>query len=107
MTNEEHILQDPLGNKIILHPGILTSNEEKNPADILTELSSVIQKPAILIETSPNQVRELYYFRSISWDYNLLVKTRIVNHIWKAVECVVNPTTEQLSSLFLNGRQLI
>jgi hypothetical protein len=104
MINEVTAI-DPLGRTIHLLPSILFfENEEEG---ILNDVSTIIQKPALLIEAEENHQIHFYYFRSVGWNKTLLLVTRFDNGRWEAYKYEKNPPSEMLSVLLKRGKQII
>jgi hypothetical protein len=104
VTNEVLAI-DPLGKTIYLLPGIFfTKNEEH---EIYDDITTVIRKPAILIEVNENNETQFYYFRSIGWNYTLLITVKLKDSRWEAYNCVKNPSSEILAALLKRGKQIL
>jgi len=95
---------DPLGKIIYLLPHlILKLNSAK---DIIDEISTVITKPAILVEVKENKETELYYFRSVGSNKTFLIIIRLINKRWEAYQCIKNPAGVMLSTVLKKGKQI-
>jgi hypothetical protein len=107
MTEEIVYIDDPLGRKICVAKNLCSlENEQINSLDLYDDLSSVIAKPAILIETSDLPV-ELFYFRSIGWKLSVLIKVKLKKRLWEAYKCVINPSDADIVRLLKKGKQII
>ena len=96
---------DPLGRTIHLLPEIsFPENEEEG---ILNDASTIIKKPALLIEIEENNEKQFYYFRSVGWNKTLLLIVRFNGGRWEAYKCIKNPSSQMLSTLLKKGKQLI
>jgi hypothetical protein len=104
MPNESAVI-DPLGKTIHLLPDIFFSENETE--EIFDDASTVIKKPALLVEVNENDVTQFYYFRSVGWNKTLLIITRWDKDRWEAYRCVKNPSSEELSAILKKGNQLI
>jgi hypothetical protein len=103
MTNEV-IAMDPFGKTIYLLPEIFFIETEAQ--EIYDDATTVIKKPAIIIEVKENNETQFYYFRSVGWNNTLLIKTRLNNGRWEAYDCTKNPTSEILLSVLKKGKQI-
>jgi hypothetical protein len=107
MTNEVTPVTDPLGNTIFLSQGICMDENQKTDPEVYDSAITVIQKPAILVKMETDHQLEHYYFRSIGWHNTMLIIARFKNERWESHKCVRNPSSEVLSELLKNGKQLI
>jgi hypothetical protein len=96
------ILQDSLGNTIHLRPEIFTDQPE-------LQLSSeqVIQRPALLIETTEGSFIRRHYIRSVQWEGLVLISVELRGTIWEAFDLSYNPSSEIVNELLKKGKQLI
>lgn len=105
MANEVMSVIDPLGRTVFLLPGIaMDKNEEQG---IFDGAVTVIQKPAMLIEVSENDETEFYYFRSVGWNYTMLIKVQFKNGRWEAYHCIKNPSNKELTQILKRGKQIL
>jgi len=96
---------DPLGKLIYLPPDLCTNqNSTKN---IFNDVSTVITKPAILIEVMENSQLQFYYFRSIGWNKTFLIIICQINNRWEVNTCIRNPAGETLSTVLKKGKQIL
>ena len=105
MENEDPIITDPLGNSIHL-PHQLCLQVPEGDGEVYDELTTVIERPAVLIRL-PEQPAELVYYRSIGWNNTLLIRVRHTGKKWLAYSCSRNPEARQLADLMKLGQQLI
>jgi hypothetical protein len=103
MTNEVFAM-DPFGKTIHLLPEIFFIESEAQ--EIYDDVTTVIKKPAIIIEVKENNETQFYYFRSIGWRNTLLIKARLNNDRWEAYDCIRNPSSEILLSFLKRGKQI-
>jgi hypothetical protein len=103
MPNEV-ITTDPLGKTIHLLPADLFTETETS--EIYDDATTVIRKPAILIEVKEKDETLYYYFRSVGWNNTLLITVRFNNNRWEAFHYVKNPSNQMLSSVLRKGKQL-
>jgi hypothetical protein len=105
MANEVMTAVDPLGKTIFLLPGIcVTENEEY---EIYDDAATVIQRPALLVEAKEADKTIFYYFRAIGWQNTLLIIVEWSNQRWEVVNCIKNPSSNELSDVLKKGRQII
>jgi len=104
MINEEAV-RDPLGKLIYLPPDLFMN--ENSAANIINDVSTVITKPAILIEVTENDELRYYYFRSIGWNKTFLIIIRQINNRWEVDNCIKNPAGETLSIVLKKGKQIL
>ncbi|MFL5788642.1 MAG: hypothetical protein ACJ748_11360 [Flavisolibacter sp.] len=107
MANEVTSATDPLGNTIFLLEGICLDEENKPDPEVYDSAVTVIQKPALVVRVETDDVLEHYYFRSVGWHNTLLITVRFRNERWESYKCVRNPSSEELSELLKNGKQII
>ena len=107
MANEVTSVTDPLGNTIHLLEGICMDEDNKPDPEIFDSAVTVIQKPALAVRIQTDHVLEHYYFRSVGWHNTLLIIARFNNNRWESYKCVKNPSSEELSELLKNGKQII
>jgi hypothetical protein len=103
---EVRSIMDPFNNKIYLLDGVCATSADQNP-EIYDDASVVIRKPAMLVEVKANDLKEMYYFRSIGWHNTMLIMVRFNNERWETFNCEKNPSNETLSGILKKGRQLI
>ena len=104
MINEVTAI-DPLGKTVHLLPGILFSENEDE--GIYDGATTVIKKPALLVEVNENNETQFYYFRSVGWNKTLLLTTRFHEGRWEAFQCLKNPSSEMISALLKKGKHII
>jgi len=104
MINEVAIM-DPLGKLIYLPPDLCTN--QNLTKDIFNDVSTVITKPAILIEVMENSQLQFYYFRSIGWNKTFLIIICQINNRWEVNTCIRNPAGETLSTVLKKGKQIL
>lgn len=104
MANEVVAL-DPFGKTIHLLPVVWFSENET--AEIFDDATTVIEKPALVIEVTENNQTELYYFRSVGWNNTLLITVRHTNNRWEAYNFLKNPSSQFLSTILKKGRQIL
>lgn len=105
MANEIMRVTDPLGKTIFLLPGLCADENEEQ--EIYDDATTVIEKPAMLIESRQNDETSLYYFRSVGWHNTLLITVKLKEGRWEACECKKNPSSQDLSALLKKGKQII
>lgn len=107
MTEEMIYINDPLGRIISFSKKLCSLEiEHIDSHDPYDDLSSVIAKPAILIETSDLPVK-LFYFRSIGWQLSVLIKVKFEKRLWEAYKCIINPSDADIVGLLKKGKQII
>lgn len=106
MANEEMSVKDPVGNLVVLSGRTPPAGTENNFVNA-EELSTVIARPAMLIEVLQDHVRFLYYFRSIDWHQTMLVEVREAGGQLSIHGVRHNPGSEEISALLKKGRQLV
>jgi hypothetical protein len=106
MKDEVVYIEDPLGHRVSLTKKLCYLGNHNGSADELyDDLYSVIKKPALLIET--DLPAELNYFRSIGWQFSVLIKVKLERNVWEAYKCIVNPSDTDMIELMKMGRQII
>jgi hypothetical protein len=100
---DELTVIDPLGKTIYLLPEFCAENE---PQEIYDDVTIIIRKPAMLIETNENDETRFYYFRSVGWNKTLFIITHWKNNRWEAYKCIKNPSGEILSIILKKGKQI-
>jgi hypothetical protein len=107
MANEVMSVTDPLGNTIFLLEGICAKQEGANEAEIYDNAATVIQKPALMIRVEVDHTVEQHYFRSVGWHSTMLIIASFTHDRWESKECIMNPSSEELSALLKKGKQMI
>jgi hypothetical protein len=105
MANEEMTAVDPLGKTIFLLPEACTIENE--PYEIYDDATTVIQKPALLVEVNEDNATIFYYYRSVGWNSTLLISVGWDNNRWEVMSCRRNPSSEELSGILKKGKQII
>ncbi len=101
LSNLSTIVNDPLGNSIHLPRDIcLEGGPEKLPKEIYDEYRNVIETPACIIEM---QDGSKFYFRSIGWDFTVLIEVSFKEEKWNAIRCLKNPPTTYIQALLKDG----
>lgn len=98
---------DPLGLTIFILHDIALSIHEVDDPDIYDDVSTVIQRPAMVIETFEKGRRQLHYFRSVGWNHTLLIAVECRNHRWETVRSEKDPSSLSIAELLQRGKQLI
>jgi hypothetical protein len=108
MANDgSSIITDPLGNQVKFLDSLCAADQFKPEGEVYDDLTTVISRPALLIELTGSIPIELYYYRSIGWNLTLLIGVRKSGSGWEAFQCQRNPEFAVLSGLLKNGKQLI
>lgn len=106
MTDEVVYIEDPVGNRISLAKKLCCiGDEEMGENDLYDDLYSVIKKPALLIQTDVPS--ELNYYRSIGWQFSVLIKAKWNINNWEAYQCIINPSDNDIVALMKTGKQII
>lgn len=105
MANEGLTATDPLGKIVFLLPGMCIGENEDH--EIYDDATTVIQKPAIMIEMKENNETQFCYFRSIGWHNTLLIVTHFTNNRWEVHRCIINPSSQELAALLKKGKQIL
>lgn len=95
---------DPLGRIIYLLPDIFFIQNPEN--DIYDDATTVIKKPAMIIEINEKNQTEFYYFRSVGWNKTFLIIVRSNNNRWEAYNRINNPSEELISTILKKGKQI-
>ena len=103
MKNDILRIRDPLGNQIYLPEQLGILKVEGNPGDIYDDVASVIKSPAMIIKRDLEDGFELNYFRSVGWKMTLLIIAIFEDNKWRAIQCVQNPNSDQLTKLMAEG----
>ena len=96
---------DPLGNTVHLLPEVYF--KEDTESGIYDDVTTVINKPAALIEINENGEIQYFYYRSVGWSNALLIISRYHNDRWEAFSLVQNPSVDMMSALLKKGKQII
>jgi hypothetical protein len=104
MANEARTVTDPLGNPVFLL-GDLSQFTAKG--GIYDDVTTVIRKPALVIETIDESKKEMHYFRSIGWDHTMLITAHFQNNRWEAITYQRDPPNEMLVQIIKKGKQLL
>ena len=83
-------LSDPFGHTIMI--------SEKNRHCASTEM--LITSPAFIIQLGSEQ---LYYFRIIDWEMNMLIATKTDQAWYEAESCIQKPASDYISQLLKKG----
>ena len=106
MKEEVVYIEDPLGHCVCMAKDLCAMDAGQfDEKDFYDDLFSVIKKPALLIKIEIPA--ELNYFRSIGWQLSVLIKVRLIRNAWKAYECILNPSDNDIVNLMRTGRQII
>lgn len=106
MKDEVVYIEDPLGHMVSFQKEMLFLDaQDTNTHDLYDDLYSVIKKPALLIQTDPP--KELNYFRSLGWQFSVLIKAKPGNSHWEAYKCIINPSDKDIVALMKAGTQII
>jgi len=101
------IVNDPLGNRIIIQQTVLNFNEHIiQPEEILDDISKVIERPIMLFKMSEENV-QLYYLRAIGWNKTMLLHVQKNNAHFEVRSYEIDPTIERINELHRKGQQLI
>lgn len=102
-----NIAIDPFGNSINVPDKLCDKKDIAfDIKDIFDDVQDVIIKPAIVLASLEKPLTNFYY-RSIGWNYVLLIGTHKINEDWVAYQCIINPDTKFLSALFKQCRQIL
>src|SRR5689334_11893066 len=96
MANEARTVTDPLGHPVFLLDDL---SEFTAKGGIYDDVSKVISKPALIIETMNANEKEMHYFRSIGWDHTMLITVHFRNNRWEAVHYQRDPPNESLAEI--------
>ena len=106
MKDEVVYIEDPVGHRISLAKKLCSiSNTETEGNDLYDDLYSVIKKPALLIQT--DIPIELHYYRSVGWQFSILIKVKWNTRNWEAYKCIINPSDTDIVALMKKGKQII
>jgi hypothetical protein len=95
--NKHTLITDPLHHKVLVPEDVCSVVS----VPTLDDLSSIISKPAFLIQGKGG---ELWYFRLIDRDTNLLVAARSEGGIFRVFYHESNPSATQIEDLLKKGR---
>ena len=87
-------LTDPLGHTIFIST---LSAQCESPEKLITN-------PTFIIKLGFEQ---LYYFREIDWEMNMLMATKTKHQWFMAESCIQQPTTDYISLLLKKGGKVI
>jgi hypothetical protein len=90
-------IRDPLGNLIQVPHHSSCSTFKLS----LHDIRQVVTSPAFIIQIGLN---ELYFFRLLDWELNLMVEVKANNKEYIVNGCTVNPSVEFISSLLEKGK---
>jgi hypothetical protein len=106
MANEERMEKDPLGNSILLLPGVC-SNVEKAFLYTTEAATAVITRPAMVVEVNENGNKSRFYYRSVEWQHTMLIEVRFIDNRWETYQCIENPSSDILAGIVTKGRHLL
>jgi hypothetical protein len=107
VTDEIEYINDPLGRQICINKKLCGRKiEELAPLDLYDDFYTVLTKPAILVEIQKTPP-EFAYFRSIGWQFAVLIKVKFAARLWEAYTCIINPSNDELVELLKRGKQII
>jgi hypothetical protein len=101
---EDDVIHDPLGDPVRLAQGLCDLSIAEPFSEIYDHVTDVIRKPALIMLDQNKELR--YYFRSIGWHHTILISVQRQNAHWIAHQCQLNPTANQLTSLFAGGEKI-
>lgn len=98
---------DPFGKNINIPEKLCDVHQQPfDISNIFDDVQDVIKKPAMVFETVQTAT-EFYYFRSVGWDYVLLIGAHKQNEDWIAYQCIINPDAGYMADIFTRCRQLL
>jgi hypothetical protein len=97
------VVVDPLGISVSVPAGFCEGIEEDGE-EAESQLINTIAKPALILEAPRKQLR--HYYRSVGWHRTVLLTVEKAKDNWLVIECRLDPSTELMSSLFAEGRQI-
>jgi hypothetical protein len=104
MANEARAVTDPLGNAVFLLDDLSKFTAK---GGIYDDATTVITKPALVIETIEDNEKEMHYFRSIGWDHTMLITVHFRNNRWEASSYLRDPPNDMLAVILKKGKQLL
>ena len=96
-------IYDPTDRNVFL-PNDLCLKQEKAEPTLplpLNDYQRVIETPACIIEMSPEHI---FYFRSVDWNFTVLIEVIFTQGDWIAVNCLKNPSASYISALLKEGK---
>ncbi|MBB1286880.1 hypothetical protein HRH25_21035 [Flavisolibacter sp. BT320] len=96
-------IYDPTDRNVFL-PNDLCLKQEKAEPTLplpLNDYQRVIETPACIIEMSPEHI---FYFRSVDWNFTVLIEVIFEQGDWIAVNCLKNPSAPYISVLLKRGK---
>jgi hypothetical protein len=106
MADEARMEKDPLGNSIFLLPDVCMPVEK---AFLYTNeaATTVITRPAMVVEVTENGIKSRFYYRSIEWQHTMLIEVRFNDNRWETYRCIENPSSDVLAEIVNKGRHLL
>ena len=87
-------LTDPLGHTIMISK---INGQCNSPEKLITS-------PAFIIQLGSEQ---LYYFRIIDWEMNMLIANKTDLKVFVAESCIQKPASDYITQLLNNGGKVI
>jgi hypothetical protein len=101
------VVEDPLGNKVMIPKAILESNGHLvQSGEELDDMSLVIEKPMMLYRMKERDT-DLYYLRAIGWHKIMMIGVQRCNDHFEIISFEIDPPAKKISDLHKNAVQLL
>lgn len=101
MDNKTTIVTDPRNRQVHLPADLCLQAEAQGPLPPPYDAyAKVVETPACIIETLDQHV---YYFRSLGWNFTVLIETVLYEGHWVATGCYKNPDAAYIQQLLRGG----
>ena len=102
LNNTATRILDPSGRDVLMPESLCIQGSDDPPAHLLNDdCQKVIETPACIIELASDH---LFYFRSVGWNFTVLIEAICRDGSWNAVRCLKNPATSYIVSLLRQGK---
>jgi hypothetical protein len=101
------MVKDPFGNQVVIQEKILKLTDQmKSSNEILDNLATVIEKPAMMFKMEGSKT-QLYYLRAVGWNKMILVSVQKKLDHFEITNCEFDPSAKRLVELYNWADQLI
>lgn len=101
MENKTTIITDPRNREVHLPDGLcMQGGAEGLPPNAYEDYAKVVETPACIIEWPDEHV---FYFRSLGWNFTVLIETAFMDDRWLATACYKNPDPAYIRTLLKDG----
>lgn len=100
------MIKDPFGNEVIIQDEIFRAVQEKSSDEILDDITTVIEKPAMMFKMNAGRA-QLYYMRAVGWNKMMLIIAQKKQDHFEVTNCEIDPSAKRLSDLYHWADQLL